>query len=125
MHFAGTLAHGKDWRRASGGFIHGFRYTARALHRQLEMKHHNQPWPEPTKFGSKFDLSDSGGVDALIAAIVKRICIASGPYQMFYTLADAIVISRDVVETTAKRSKRKGKAQQGMPLHFLISPILQ
>ena len=39
MYFAGTLAHGKDWKRAAGGFIHGFRYTARALHRILEAKY--------------------------------------------------------------------------------------
>lgn len=25
MYFCGTLAHGKDWKRAAGGFIHGFR----------------------------------------------------------------------------------------------------
>jgi thioredoxin reductase len=36
MFFAGTLAHAVDHKRASGGFIHGFRYTARALHRILE-----------------------------------------------------------------------------------------
>ena len=25
MYFAGQLAHGKDFRRSAGGFIHGFR----------------------------------------------------------------------------------------------------
>lgn len=28
-----------------GGFIHGFRYTARVLFRMLEAKYHNQAWP--------------------------------------------------------------------------------
>ena len=28
MFFCGTLAHGKDWKRAAGGFIHGFRCEA-------------------------------------------------------------------------------------------------
>ena len=35
LYFAGTIAHAHDWRRASGGFIHGFRYTARALVRSI------------------------------------------------------------------------------------------
>lgn len=35
MYFAGTLAHGKDFKRSAGGFIHGFRYTTRALFRIL------------------------------------------------------------------------------------------
>jgi Pyridine nucleotide-disulphide oxidoreductase len=34
--FAGSLVHSGDWKKASGGFIHGFRYMARALHRILE-----------------------------------------------------------------------------------------
>jgi hypothetical protein len=36
LFFAGSLAHSMDWKRAAGGFVHGFRYTARALHRILE-----------------------------------------------------------------------------------------
>jgi hypothetical protein len=48
LFFAGTLSHGKDHLRAAGGFIHGFRYTARALHRLLENRLYNVPWPGPT-----------------------------------------------------------------------------
>ena len=29
--------HGNDFHRAAGGFIHGFRYLVRSLHRSLEM----------------------------------------------------------------------------------------
>lgn len=39
VYYAGTLGHSRDWRKSSGGFIHGFRYTARALHRWLELAH--------------------------------------------------------------------------------------
>ena len=35
--FAGTLMHGNDWRKSSGGFIHGFRYLVRALGNILEL----------------------------------------------------------------------------------------
>ena len=27
LYFAGCLSHGKDFKRAAGGFIHGFRYV--------------------------------------------------------------------------------------------------
>ena len=36
LFFAGTLTHARDYRVSSGGFVHGFRYTARALYRLLE-----------------------------------------------------------------------------------------
>ena len=36
MFCAGTLGHSRDFRQAAGGFIHGFRYAIRALHRILE-----------------------------------------------------------------------------------------
>ena len=42
LYFAGTLSHGKDFRRSAGGFIHGFRYTARALHRILSVEHEGE-----------------------------------------------------------------------------------
>ena len=38
LYFAGTVAHGPDWRQAAGGFIHVFRYTAKALARILQTK---------------------------------------------------------------------------------------
>ena len=39
MYFAGQLGHGKDHLKSAGGFIHGFRYTSRALFRMLESKY--------------------------------------------------------------------------------------
>ena len=39
------LGHGKDFKRSAGGFIHGFRYTARALFRTLSAKYEDTPWP--------------------------------------------------------------------------------
>lgn len=47
LYFAGTLGHGKDHQRSAGGFIHGFRYTTRALFRVLEEKYQNTEWPGP------------------------------------------------------------------------------
>ena len=33
LYFAGTPMHGRDYRKSSGGFIHGFRYLIRAQNR--------------------------------------------------------------------------------------------
>ena len=45
LFFAGTLMHGADHKKSSGGFIHGFRYLVRALHRILDhMLAHEGVW---------------------------------------------------------------------------------
>ena len=44
LYFAGALTHERDYKRGAGGFIHGFRYTARALTRNLN---HQLPSDRP------------------------------------------------------------------------------
>lgn len=46
LYFAGALVHGKDYKRAAGGFVHGFRYAARALARILAHKNHHEAWQD-------------------------------------------------------------------------------
>eukprot|EP00658_Telonema_sp_P-2_P076801 TRINITY_DN6801_c0_g1_i8.p1 TRINITY_DN6801_c0_g1~~TRINITY_DN6801_c0_g1_i8.p1 ORF type:complete len:791 (+),score=140.24 TRINITY_DN6801_c0_g1_i8:152-2524(+) len=92
LHFAGTLSHGKDWKRSAGAFIHGFRYTARALHRILEKKHHGANWPS-----SKFKC-DAAGIVGVADHTLRRINSASGPYQMIATLGDVILLRNDTGE---------------------------
>ena len=48
LYFAGQLGHGKDHKRSAGGFIHGFRYTTRALSRIFDAKYHNAAWGTTT-----------------------------------------------------------------------------
>lgn len=50
LYFAGTLGHGKDHLKSAGGFIHGFRYTTRALFRILEAKHDHDQYLEDAAF---------------------------------------------------------------------------
>ena len=38
MFFAGSLSHGRDWKKGAGGFVHGFRYTAKFLARVLALR---------------------------------------------------------------------------------------
>ncbi|CAH3185055.1 unnamed protein product, partial [Porites evermanni] len=80
LFFAGTNTHSIDLRKSAGGFIHGFRYTARALFRLLEWRNHEVTWPHITV-----------PVTELLNVIVKRINEASGIYQMFGVLGEIMV----------------------------------
>ncbi|MBQ4852007.1 NAD(P)-binding domain-containing protein [Pseudoalteromonas sp. MMG012] len=46
MYFAGTLTHSLDYKMATSGFIHGFRYNSRALNTILNKKNHDVAYPE-------------------------------------------------------------------------------
>ncbi|XP_043956433.1 FAD-dependent oxidoreductase domain-containing protein 2 [Gambusia affinis] len=77
----GTASHSRDYRSSAGGFVHGFRYTARAVHRVLEYRHHGNTWPSTRLMTTQ-----------LMSWILKRVGEASGPYQMFETLGDVILL---------------------------------
>ncbi|XP_061702872.1 FAD-dependent oxidoreductase domain-containing protein 2 isoform X2 [Syngnathoides biaculeatus] len=77
----GTAAHSRDYRTSAGGFIHGFRYTVRAVHHLLEQRYHRTPWPSTKLLTTQ-----------LLSAILKRVGEASGPYQMFEILGDVILL---------------------------------
>jgi len=113
MYAAGTLSHSLDFRKSAGGFIHGFRYTSRALFRLLEEKNFNVPWPQ-TAFALPSDASATGtcrmdlgtcggptGLDAalepLLDMLLQRINSASGPYQMFDFLGDMVLFDGSVL----------------------------
>ncbi|KAF4519833.1 hypothetical protein B566_EDAN006847 [Ephemera danica] len=89
LYFIGTATHSLDFRRSAGGFIHGFRYTARALHRLLEWRNHGRRWPARTYHTSQ-----------LVNVVVTRINEAAGPYQMFGLLADIILFHNNNTEFT-------------------------
>lgn len=101
MYFAGTLTHGKDWRKAAGGFIHGFRYTTQALHRILEHRMHQVEWPHRSialqeqdgHGGEPLDreCSAGGALLELLQTVRHRVNEASALYQMFGQLWDVIV----------------------------------
>mmetsp|Transcript_25805 Transcript_25805/g.56128 ORF Transcript_25805/g.56128 Transcript_25805/m.56128 type:complete len:922 (-) Transcript_25805:186-2951(-) len=95
LHFAGTLGHSLDYRKSAGGFIHGFRYTARAIFRLLEEKNEGVPWPEKTTSLMVTHEGRCPGIDELTGTLMKRINEASGPYQMFETLGDMILFEVD------------------------------
>jgi len=103
LYFAGTLTHGLDFRKSAGGFIHGFRYTARALFRALEEKNSGVAWPH-TSVELKAGLGglNKGGakspVNQVAEMMLRRINEASGPYQMFEFLGDMVVFEQKVAD---------------------------
>ena len=93
VYFAGTLAHGRDWRRAAGGFIHGFRYTAQALFHVLEQRLHGERWPSE---------SLPLHVGKALSRARDRINEASGLYQMFGELTDVIAFPPPTTDALSK-----------------------
>ncbi|MEU1881049.1 NAD(P)-binding domain-containing protein [Streptosporangium sp. NPDC020072] len=86
LYFAGTITQSRDFKRGTNAFIHGFRYGARALHRILETRHHDAPWPGR-------DLPADPG--AFADAVLERVNRSSGLFQQFGVLADVIVPDGD------------------------------
>jgi thioredoxin reductase len=85
LYFAGTLMHMRDFKKKASGFIHGFRYNIRALHRLFEQKYHQKAWPsqlmEPTS-------------ESLTEAIIQRVNRSSALWQQTGFLSDLIVIPK-------------------------------
>ncbi|HLP89551.1 MAG TPA: NAD(P)-binding domain-containing protein [Nostocaceae cyanobacterium] len=86
LYFVGVLTHVRDFKKSSSGFIHGFRYNVRALHRIFESRYHGQEWPS-----QEITATPQGLVDA----IIKRINKSSALWQQFGFLCDLITISDD------------------------------
>jgi thioredoxin reductase len=82
LYFAGTLMQQRDFKKSTGGFIHGFRYAVRALSRILDERHHEQPWPQRQL---------ESGPAALADAVVARVNRSSALWQQFGVIGDLIV----------------------------------
>jgi thioredoxin reductase len=83
LYFAGTLMQVRDCQRAASGFIHGFRYCIKALHRILERRYHGRPWPPR---GLPAD------PEALMVAVLCRANQTSALWQQFGMLCDLVVV---------------------------------
>ena len=84
LHFAGTLSQERDFKRSTSGFIHGFRYGVRALHRILERRYGDTPWP-----AEKLDATPELIADAIIA----RVNRSSALWQQFGFLGDVVTVA--------------------------------
>ena len=86
LFFAGTITQVRDFKKSTSGFIHGFRYGVRALHRILEQRYHGRPWPRRELPGTP---------QALAGAVIERVNRTSALWQLFAFLGDAVVIAED------------------------------
>nr|MDT0661979.1 NAD(P)-binding domain-containing protein [Micromonospora sp. DSM 115978] len=86
LYFAGTLTQQRDFKRSTSGFIHGFRYGVRALHRILNARHHASPWPSTPL---------DGAPEAITDAIIARVNRTSALWQQFAVLGDVVTIHGD------------------------------
>ena len=86
LYFAGTLMQVRDYRKSTGGFIHGFRYCIRALHRILDKKYRGQNWP---------NRSFAAEPQALMQAVIARVNRTSALWQQFAFMCDLIVVGVD------------------------------
>jgi thioredoxin reductase len=87
MYFAGTLTHGKDFKRGPGSDIKGFRYSARALHRILSEKFHGEDlWNTKTYCLPKQHAE-------FAAHMLERINEAAAPYVFPQTLGDGVLFA--------------------------------
>ncbi|MFE7816227.1 NAD(P)-binding domain-containing protein [Streptomyces sp. NPDC057433] len=86
LYFAGTLTQQRDFKRSTNGFIHGFRYGTRALHRILGARHHATPWPARTLPATP---------EAVADALVERVNRSSGLWQQFGFLGDVVTVHDD------------------------------
>ena len=78
--YAGVLMHDHDYKKSSGGFVHGFRYLIRAQYRYLRALD-SGTWDGLVRLDS---------VDAMQSKVVERIQESSGLYQMQGFLADVV-----------------------------------
>ncbi|MCZ7423494.1 NAD(P)-binding domain-containing protein [Verrucosispora sp. WMMA2121] len=83
LYFAGTLTQQRDFKRSTSGFIHGFRYGVRALHRILAARYHDADWPTTRLAATP---------EAITDAIVARINRSSALWQQFGVLGDVVTV---------------------------------
>ncbi|GAA3246647.1 NAD(P)-binding domain-containing protein [Nonomuraea helvata] len=83
LYFAGTLTQQRDFKKGTSGFIHGFRYGVRALHRILTARYHGGTWP-----AEKVEPDP----DAISDAIIARVNRSSALWQQFGVLGDVVTV---------------------------------
>ncbi|MFI5931558.1 NAD(P)-binding domain-containing protein [Actinoplanes sp. NPDC051494] len=84
LSFAGTLSQERDFKKSTNGFIHGFRYAVRALHKILERRYAETPWP-----AGKLDATP----ESMTEAIIGRVNRTSALWQQFGVLADVVTVA--------------------------------
>mmetsp|Transcript_8488 Transcript_8488/g.28483 ORF Transcript_8488/g.28483 Transcript_8488/m.28483 type:complete len:761 (+) Transcript_8488:204-2486(+) len=112
LYFAGAVAHALDFGKSAGGFIHGFRYTSRALARHLNVQNHGGEWP----------MEIMGDIAQTFDVALKRINTASSLYQMYGALSDIILIDNVGKRNASGFADRSEDALRGAR-YFIDVPL--
>ncbi|XP_070556598.1 FAD-dependent oxidoreductase domain-containing protein 2-like [Ptychodera flava] len=88
LYFIGTVMQAND-QQAASGFIHGFRYNIRTMHRMMEQKFHNVPYP--VKLISR-------DCAALADHVIERASIDAAIYQLHTVMGDVIIVPENKKE---------------------------
>ncbi len=99
LHFAGTITQVRDFKKSTSGFIHGFRYAVRSLHKVLEQRYADTSWPARELTAEP---------DPITAAIIERVNRTAGLWQQFGFLADVVTVHGD-----------RAAYQEEVPLDYL------
>jgi thioredoxin reductase len=83
LYFAGTIMQQRDFKKSTTGFIHGFRYTVRALNHIIEQRDHAVPWPYQEIPGTP---------EGLAEAVLNRVNRSSALWQQFSVMADVLTL---------------------------------
>ena len=83
VYFAGTITQSLDFKKSTSGFIHGFRYNARALHHILQTRYHGEAWPHRRL---------TVDADAITEALLARANRSSALWQQFGFLGDVVTV---------------------------------
>ena len=89
MFFMGTITHSLDYKKATSGFIHGFRYNARALFKMLNERYNNVVLPRDTI---------ENNIQSLLKYMLDRINHADGIWQQPSFLGDVFQIDDKKIE---------------------------
>ena len=85
MYFIGSLMHSLDYRKSSGGFVHGFRYLIKLfIEKNYIFKH----------IHTEFAMNSDEDITKLSTHIMSRINTSSNIYQMFGILCDYIIYNK-------------------------------
>ncbi|MEU7673448.1 NAD(P)-binding domain-containing protein [Micromonospora taraxaci] len=84
LFFAGTISQVRDFKKSTSGFVHGFRYAVRALHRILSRRYDATDWPS-TRLAAD--------PAAMTAAVIERVNRTSALWQQFGFLADVLTVA--------------------------------
>eukprot|EP00913_Durusdinium_trenchii_P013055 g12255.t1 len=99
LYVAGTISHSLDFRKSAGGFIHGFRYTSRALFRSLEERNFGVAWPQQEW---SIPLTCTPGTAAATCAAGAGASASAGWAAMFEFLGDMLLFEPNGTELSLR-----------------------